>query len=305
MMFSQLHPVRLAALTTACIIASMVGTSVAQDAEFNEDLDKELEGVTIVEHLDEQLPLDLEFTNEEGRTIALGDLFGERPIILQMGYFRCPMLCNLVLNETMAGLKGVEDLSAGSDFDLISVSVNPDESHELARVKRDGYLLEYNRDGAKKGFHFLVGSGKNSKALADAVGFQYRLQDDGEYSHAAAIFMITPDGRISRYLYGVDYEPRTLRFGLMEAGEGRIGSTLERFILWCHTFDPDSGSYVLIGFRLMQLGGLITLFVLITGVGLLWLRDQNRTPQIGNPIGESSQHLADSEIPATDSGGNV
>ena len=305
MMFSQLHPVRLQALTIVCTIASMVGTSLAQDPEFNEDLDKELEGVTIVEHLDEQLPLELEFTDEDGRTIALGELFSDRPVILQMGYFRCPMLCNLVLNEAMAGLKGVEDLSAGSDFDLIAVSVNPDESHELARVKRDGYLLEYNRDGAKKGFHFLVGSGENSQALADAVGFQYRLQDDGEYSHAAALFLITPDGRISRYLYGVEYEPRTLRFGLMEAGEGRIGSTLERFILWCHTYDPDSGSYVLLGFRLMQLGGLVTLFVLITGVGLLWLRDQNRTPRIDNPGGKSSGQVADSEFPATDSGGNV
>jgi protein SCO1/2 len=282
-----------------------VGTSGAQDSEFNEDLDKELEGVTIIEHLDEQLPLDLTFTDEEGRSIVLGDLFGERPVILQMGYYRCPMLCNLVLNEAMAGLQGVEDLSAGKDFDLISVSVNPEESHELARVKRDGYLLEYNRDGAKRGFHFLVGSAENSKALADAVGFQYRLQDDGEYSHAAALFLITPDGRISRYLYGVEYEPRTLRFGLMEAGEGRIGSTLERFILWCHTYDPDSGSYVLLGFRLMQLGGLVTIFVLITGVGLLWLRDQNGTPQIKNPKGKPSGSLPDPKFPATGSGGNV
>jgi len=190
------------------------------------------------------------------------------------------MLCNLVLNEAMDGLAGVDDLSAGTDFDLVAVSINPNEGHELARVKKEGYLLEYARPGASRGFHFLTGSAENTKALADAVGFQYRLQDDGEYAHAAALFVITPDGRISRYLYGVRYEPATLRFALMEGAEGRIGSTLERFILWCHVYDPDSGSYHLLAFRVMQLGGLATVFVMVVGVGLLWLRDRRRTSGI-------------------------
>jgi len=255
--------------------------ALAQDAgsgEFTEDLPEELVGVDIVEHLDETLPLDLVFTDEDGERIKLGDIIdGERPTILQIGYFKCPMLCNLVLNEAMDGLSGVDDLSAGTDFDLVAVSINPNEGHELARVKKEGYLLEYARPGASRGFHFLTGSAENTKALADAVGFQYRLQDDGEYAHAAALFVITPDGRISRYLYGVRYEPATLRFALMEGAEGRIGSTLERFILWCHVYDPDSGSYHLLAFRVMQLGGLATVFVMVVGVGLLWLRDRRRT----------------------------
>lgn len=272
------------ALAVSCLAGSHARAQDA-DPEFNEDLPKELVGVTITEHLNDTLPLDLEFTDQDNQVIALGDLFdGERPVILQMGYYRCPMLCNLVLNEAISGLQGVEDLTAGDDFKLISVSVNPEESHELARVKREGYLLEYNRDGAARGFHFLVGSGENSKALADAVGFQYRLQPDGEYAHAAALFIITPDGRISRYLYGVTYEPRTLRFALMEGAEGRIGSTLQRFILWCHIYDPDSGSYVLLAFRLMQLGGLVTLLVLVVGVGWLWLRDRDRSLAAASPI---------------------
>ncbi len=260
--------------------------AVAQDAgsgEYTEALPEELVGVDIVEHLDETLPLDLVFTDEDGEEVRLGDIIdGERPTILQIGYFKCPMLCNLVLNEAMDGLSGVDDLTAGTHFDLVALSINPTEGHELARVKKEGYLLEYARPGASRGFHFLTGSAENTKALADAVGFQYRLQDDGEYAHAAALFVITPDGRISRYLYGVRYEPATLRFALMEGAEGRIGSTLERFILWCHVYDPDSGSYHLLAFRVMQLGGLATVFVMVVGVGLLWLRDRHRSPGTGS-----------------------
>ena len=192
---------------------------------------------------------------------------------------RDPSRCDLVLNEAMAGLGGVEELTAGTDYDLVSVSVNPEEGPEIAILKEKGYLLDYNRPGAARGFHFLTGSAQNSKALADAVGFGYSLQDDGEYAHAAVLFIITPDGRISRYLYGVDYPPKTLRFALMEGGEGRIGSTLERFILWCHVYDPESGSYHLFAFRIMQLGGVVTLFVLVLGLGTLWLRDGKNTAQ--------------------------
>jgi len=267
---------RSVALATG-LACAFSGGALGQDPEFNDDLPRELEGVTIVEHLDEQIPLNLEFIGDEGKPVVLRELFdGTRPVVLQMGYYRCPMLCNLVLNEAIEGLSGVEDLSAGEDFRLVSVSVNPDESYELASVKKQGYLLEYNRDGASRGFHFLVGSAENSKALADSVGFEYKLQESGEYSHAAALFIITPEGKISRYLYGIEYEPRTLRFGLMEGAEGRIGSTLQRFILWCHAYDPDSGGYVLLARRIMQLGGIITVFVLVVGVGLLWLRDRDK-----------------------------
>lgn len=274
---------------------SAVGAVAPQDAadkaplnapvsEFNEDLPDELQGVDIIEHLDEKLPLDLQFTNEKGEAVRLGDIIdGSRPAILQMGYYRCPMLCDLVLNEAMAGLVGVEDLTAGEDFDLISVSVNPEEGPEIAELKEKGYLLRYDRPGAARGFHFLTGTAENSKALADAVGFGFARQDDGEYAHAAALFIITPDGRISRYLYGVDYDPSTLRFAIMEGGEGRIGSTLQRFILWCHVYDPDSGSYQLFAFRVMQLGGLATVLVMTFGLGLLWLRDRDRN-QANSPV---------------------
>ncbi len=278
------------AAAVACLLGAVAtSTAVGQEttgsplnappSEFNDDLPAELEGVDIIEHLDERLPLELEFTNESGEVVRLGDIIdGTRPAILQMGYYRCPMLCDLVLNAAMEGLTGVEDLSAGDDFDLISVSVNPEEGPEIAELKEKGYLLRYDRPGASRGFHFLTGSAENSKALAEAVGFGFSRQDDGEYAHAAVLFVITPDGRISRYLYGVEYPPKTIRFALMEGGEGRIGSTLQRFILWCHVYDPDSGSYQLFAYRMMQLGGLATLLVMTCGLGLLWLRD--RTPRV-------------------------
>ena len=272
--------------TAACLAVTVAGAADvhaqsdlnAPPSEFGADLQKELQGVDIVEHLDERLPLDLEFTDEDGNRVRLGDIIdGSRPAILQLGYYRCPMLCDLVLNAAMDGLNGVEDLSAGTDFDVVSVSVNPEEGPELAILKKKGYLLDYDRPGASRGFHFLTGPAENSKALADAVGFGFARQDDGEFAHAAAIYVITPDGRISRYLYGVEFEPKTLRFAIMEGGEGRIGSTLERFILWCHVYDPESGSYQLFAFRVMQLGGVATLFVMVLGLGLLWMRERHRT----------------------------
>jgi protein SCO1/2 len=272
--------------TAACLAVTVAGAADvhaqsdlnAPPSEFGADLPKELQGVDIVEHLDERLPLDLEFTDEDGNRVRLGDIIdGSRPAILQLGYYRCPMLCDLVLNAAMDGLNGVGDLSAGTDFDVVSVSVNPEEGPELAILKKKGYLLDYDRPGASRGFHFLTGPAENSKALADAVGFGFARQDDGEFAHAAAIYVITPDGRISRYLYGVEFEPKTLRFAIMEGGEGRIGSTLERFILWCHVYDPESGSYQLFAFRVMQLGGVATLFVMVLGLGLLWMRERHRT----------------------------
>jgi protein SCO1/2 len=241
----------------------------------NSGVPPELQGVDIEERLDAKLPLDLPFIDTEGREIRLGALFGkDRPIVLQIGYLRCPMLCNLVLNGAIEGLREL-DWSAGKEFDLVAVTINPNEGHELAKVKRDGYLLEYNRPGAAAGFHFLTGPASSSHALADAVGFRFRQEGD-DYAHAAAIFLITPDGRVSRYLYGTKFSPKDLRLGLLEAGEGKIGSTLDRFILWCHVYDPDARGYVLFAMRLMQIGGAVTLVLLGGGLIVLWRQEVRR-----------------------------
>jgi protein SCO1 len=268
-------PLRLQTLASAALLGVAAMSSSAQEggSEFLPDLPKELVGVDIVERLDESLPLDTVFTDDTGKTIALRELFdGERPVLLQLGYFRCPLLCNLVLNGMVKAL-GDLDWTAGDKFRVVAASINPDERHELAAAKKQGYVVEYGRPGVADGWHFLTGPEASSKALADAVGFGYRPQADGEIAHAAAIFVITPDGRVSRYLYGTKYDSKNLRLALLEASEGRIGSSWDRFILWCHVYDPDAGGYVVFAMRVMQIGGVVTLLVLGGGIGFMWWRE--------------------------------
>ena len=267
--------IRLQTAAAALLGLAVTSSLAAQEggSEFLPDLPKELVGVDIIERLDERLPLDTVFTDDTGKTIALRELFdGERPVLLQLGYFRCPLLCNLVLNGMVKSLDDL-DWTAGEKFRVVAASINPDERHELAAAKKQGYVVEYGRPGVSDGWHFLTGPEASSKALADAVGFGYRPQSDGEIAHAAAIFVITPDGRVSRYLYGTKYDSKNLRLALLEASEGRIGSSWDRFILWCHVYDPDAGGYVVFAMRVMQLGGVVTLLVLGGGVGFMWWRE--------------------------------
>ena len=271
------NPIRSSLLALLCGsgLASLAG------AQSTGEVPHELEGVDIVEKINAELPLDAEFVDQSGETIKLGDLFtGERPVLLQMGYFKCPQLCNLVLNEMTETLRKL-DWTTGKEFDVVSISINPEESAELAAAKRTSYVLMYDRRQSGKGWHFLTGPAESSKAVSDAIGFRYRLQPDGEYAHAAGLFVVTPDGRLSRYLYGATQNPGTMRMSLLEAGEGRIGSTLDRFILWCHVYDPDSRSYVLVAIRLMQIGGVVTLLVIGGGLGWMWFSDRGRSRGTG------------------------
>ena len=283
------RPARLATLA----VASVVSWASPAAAQLNLGVPHELQGVDVEEKPNAQVPLDAPFVAEDGSPIRLRDLMRpDRPVILQLGYNRCPMLCNLVLNGAVNGLKGV-DWNAGDQFDLVSISVAPTETPELAKVKKDGYVLEYGRDGATRGFRFLTGPAASSHAVADAVGFRFREQENGEIAHAAVLFVLTPEGRVSRYLYGTKFDPKDLRLALLEASEGKIGTTLDRFILWCHVYDPDARGYVLFAVRLMQLGGLVTLVVL--GAGLFWLfrsgpRPADRPSNASEPPARSAAH---------------
>lgn len=274
-----------------------------------EGMPPELEGVDIVERLGATLPLDATFVDDSGAPVALRQYFdGKRPVVLQIGYLKCPMLCNMVLNELVKGLRKV-DWSAGEEFEIVSVSVNPIETHELAKVKKDGYVMEYGRPASSKGWHFLTGPAENGKAVADATGFGFRyVPETGEYAHAAAVILCTPDGRVSRYLYGVQYEPRDLKMGLLEASDGKMGSSLERFILWCHQYDPNARGYVLFALRLMKLGGAITLVLLFAGLTFLWCRDVQRRHSAAagsassaapSPASPSALGAGDAQPPAT------
>ncbi|RLS66151.1 MAG: SCO family protein [Planctomycetota bacterium] len=248
----------------------------AANAQLNLGVPEELKGVDIIEHLNEPLPLTTMFTDDGGNSVRLADYFkGERPVLLQLGYNKCPMLCNLVLNGAFDGLQGVDWLP-GNEFEVVSISVDPTESFGLAKAKKESYLAVFERPGSAKGVHFLTGSAVMSKAVADAVGFEFRLQENGDYSHAAALFLITPEGRISRYMYGTKFESADLRMGLLEASQGRIGTTLDRFILWCHIYDPNARGYVLQAQRVMTIGGAVTVLVLAGGLAVLWRAELHR-----------------------------
>jgi len=266
------------ALTAALSCAAASQAQVRLGGTYEEpaptaDALPELEGVTIVDKLDSQVPLDATFRDERGRTVSFRDVLPkDRPAILQIGYLRCPMLCSLVMNALVRGIQGV-DWTVGGQYDVISLSVNPSEGPELADAKKAGYVAEYGRPQSAPGWHFLTGDEAQIRRVTEAVGFEYRLQENGEYSHAAAVFVLTPDGRLSRVLYGVKYQPADVRMALLEASQGKIGTTLDRIILWCHVYDASAGGYVLLAMRVMQLGGALTLAVLGGGLGWFWWRE--------------------------------
>jgi len=256
--------VRAAALAAALAVLAAVPAA----AQRKEPLPKDLEGVGITEHPGARLPLDLDFTDEAGRTVRLGDYFpGDRPVILTLGYYRCPMLCTLVLNGLVDGLKDLA-WTPGRQFEIVTVSIDPLETPTLAKLKKENYLAEYGRAGAAAGWHFLTGREESIRKLADAVGFGYRyVKENGQFAHPTAIFVATPDGRMGRYLYGVLYQPKTLRLALIEAGEGKIGTTTDRLLLYCFHYDAREGRYVVAAANLMRFGGVAT--VLVVGVWLL------------------------------------
>lgn len=240
-----------------------------------EPVPKALERVGVVEKLDAALPLQLAFKDDRGRDVSLGSYFRPgRPVVLTLNYYRCPMLCTLELNGLVEAMKGLA-WSPGGEFDVVTVSFDPRETVALARAKKLGYLLSLGRPEAEAGWHFLTGSAASIDALTSAVGFttEYDKATD-QYGHAAVIFVATPDGRVSRYLYGVRFEPDTLKLALLEASKGAIGSTWDRFILYCYHYDANQGRYSMAAMSLVRAGGLLTVLVLGSVIGTLWLRER-------------------------------
>jgi protein SCO1/2 len=244
----------------------------------------ELMGIDIVEHLGDKLPLNLAFIDDNGNAVSLGDYFGkDKPVLLSLGYYECPMLCNLVFNGMSAGIKELGWLP-GEKFEIISVSIDDTETPELAAAKKNSYIKDLAIPGAENGWHFLVGDKTQSAALAEAVGFKYYYVDErDEFAHPAAVYLISPEGVISRYLYGVQYTGRDLKLGLLEASEGKIGTTMERIILYCFHYDPAAGSYVLFARNIMKLGGVVTVALLTLFLGSLWLKDLLKTQREVGP----------------------
>jgi protein SCO1/2 len=255
--------------------ALMPPTAAAADRQ--EPLPKQLEGVGITEHLNTQIPLDLEFTDESGATVRLGDYFqGHRPVILNLVYYSCPMLCTLVLNGVTDAMKQLK-WQLGDQYENVTVSIDPSETPTLAASKKETYLGSYGRGGAGGGWHFLTGKQENITALAQAVGFNYRYDPaTRQFYHTAATFICTPDGRVSRYLYGVEYDEQTMRLALLEASSGKIGNTIDKLILYCCQYDPGTGRYTPIAFNIMRLMGGLTALAVGGLILVLWLRDRAR-----------------------------
>jgi protein SCO1/2 len=247
-----------------------------------------LENVGIEQHLDGQVPPDLIFVDDSGRTIKLGDYFGKKPLILNLVYYNCTMLCG----EALAGLTGAMKMvkfDVGNEFEVVTVSFNPKETPEIAAAKKKEYLRRYGRPGADAGWHFLTGSRESINALTKAVGFQYQYDPRiNQYAHATAIMVLTPQGRISRYFYGVDFPPKDLRMGLVEASQGKIGNAVDQVLLYCYHYDPATGKYGAIVSNMLKLGAGVTI-LLLGGLIFILLRLERVAPRRPWDQGRSGQ----------------
>ena len=234
-----------------------------------------LREVGIDQKLGDRVPLDLVFVDESGRDVRLGDLFRDRPVVLALVYYECPMLCTQVLSGLDGSLTALS-FSAGKEFDLLVVSFDPGETPAIAADRRKNFINRYRRVGSEGGIRFLTGRQESIAKLADAVGFRYAYDEAiDQFAHPAAITLLTGDGRVSRYLYGIEFAPKDLRLGLVEASEGRVGTAVDTLLLYCYHYDPESGKYGMAIMNLIRLAGVLTVVCLATFI-VVSLRRERR-----------------------------
>lgn len=232
-----------------------------------------LQQVGIEQRLNGQVPLDLKFRDETGKTVQLKDYFGKRPVILNLVYYQCPMLCGEVLSGLTSSLQLVP-FDVGKQFEVVTLSFDPRETPQMARDKKNTFLPRYHREGAGQGWHFLTGEAKEIEALTKAVGFDYQYDPKiQQYAHATAIMVLTPQGKISRYLYGVEFPPKDVRLALVEASENKIGSPIDQVLLYCYHYDPATGKYGAVVMNVMRLAGGVTVLILGAFMLVMFRRD--------------------------------
>jgi protein SCO1/2 len=243
----------------------------------DEPLPKELEGIGIEEKLGSKIDLDLLFTAENGQQVPLRSFFSKgKPVVLNLVYYSCPMLCNLVLNGEVSVLKEIP-WTPGNEFEIVTISINPMETWGLAAQKKSYYMESYGRE-AHQGWHFLTDYSGNVKKLAEQIGFSYRWDDrTQQFAHSAALMVLTPDALVSRYLYGIRYKVRDVRLALTEASEGKLGSIGDKILMFCFHYDPDARSYVPFARNIMRAGGVLTMLILGGVLMLLFSRERTRT----------------------------
>jgi len=275
-------------LTVAALASSLaMGAGDARAQQWKDDSQgqgipnttpAELQGVDIVEHLGGALPRDAAFRDTEGKPVKLGDFFdGKRPTLFVFAYHSCPMLCSLVLDAAVKSLNDVQ-WTVGDEFDVVSVSIDPKDTPETATKKRTQVVSSYARArGDTKGWHFLTGDEANIRKVTDAVGFEYRYDArQKQYAHPAAIYLLTPEGHVARYLYGIEFPPGDVRLGLLEATEGRSITTTERLLLFCYHYDPQGKKYSLVAMNVMRLGGAATVLGMGTFFTIMWARGRRK-----------------------------
>ena len=236
-----------------------------------------LRDVGFDQRLSESVPLDLPFRDENGRTVRLGEYFGSKPVVLALVYYGCPNLCTQVLNGLAGSLKALS-LGAGKDFTVLAVSFDPKETPQLAAEKKQTYLERYGRPGAEQGWHLLTSDEASIHALTQAVGFRYVWDPAiGQFAHPAGVTVLTPGGVVARYFFGIEYAPRDLRLALVEASANRIGTPIDRILLYCYLYDPTTGKYGLIAMRLIRLGGIATVLALGMFIVVMWRREARQS----------------------------
>lgn len=272
-------------LATALVALGFVFLPFAVQAQFSgpvQDIGVRpslLKEVGIDQKLNQSIPLNLEFRDEHGKAVQLGEFFGQKPVILSLVYYNCPMLCTQVLNGLESSLKLIP-MDIGKQFNVVTVSIDPTERSVLAEAKRALYTGLYGRPGAAAGWHFLTGDQQQIKQLANAVGFRYAYDPDSkQYAHASVIMILTPEGKLSRYFYGIQFPSRDLRLGLVEASQGKIGSPVDQVLLFCYHYDPSTGKYGLLISRLIQTAGAVTVFAIATLIFVLYRREHYALPE--------------------------
>jgi protein SCO1/2 len=250
----------------------------------------DLKRIDVEEHLGDTIPLDLTFVDEDSQTVELGSFFNQgKPVLLVLGYYECPMLCNLVFNGLVDGMKPLS-LTPGDDFQIVTVSIDSAETPQLATAKKANYVQQLGKQIDPSSWEFLVGDEGQIERLAGAVGFKYFYDKKrDEYAHPAVIFLLTEQGVISRYLYGIEFKTSDLKLGLLEASQGKLGSTVDKIILYCFHYDPDAEGYVVVAGNVMKLGGVATLAALVIFLSILWVGERRKRHKAAQNSDESEK----------------
>lgn len=256
----------------AVLVVSFFLCTGSAMAQLNNQKPQDMQDVGVEERLGDYIPLDLTFADAAGDSVTIGGLLEEgKPVLLNPVYYECPQLCSMVKEAIFEAVEGLQ-WSPGKDYTIITFSIDSTEKTELAKKNKKEFITRLNKTGAEEGWHFLTGSQKNIRTLTDAIGFDYKRLENGQFAHGAAITFLSPEGTITRYLYGIQFDQFNFRNALYESADGNIGSTVEQVLLYCYQYDADSNTYVPVAWRIMRLGGFATMIILGIFLGFMWFR---------------------------------